>query len=67
VANACEHGNEASGEFLGQLSDCQLLREESALWIYLGTEINLRNPQFLLLFHAPTLLKWSVALSNPCH
>jgi len=37
VAGSFEHGNETSvsiksGEFLDWLSDCQLLKEESAPW-----------------------------------
>jgi hypothetical protein len=37
VAGSCEHGNEPSGsikggEFLDQLSDCQLLKKDSAPW-----------------------------------
>jgi hypothetical protein len=40
VVGSCEHGNETSGiisdgEFLDQLKDCQLLKEDSALWSYL--------------------------------
>jgi len=40
VAGLCEHGNEFSasikgGEFLDQLSDCMLLRKDSAAWRYL--------------------------------
>jgi hypothetical protein len=36
-AGCCEHGNEPSGsikcgEFLDQLSDCQLLKKNSARW-----------------------------------
>jgi hypothetical protein len=37
VAGSCEHGDEPSdsikgGEFLGQLSDYQLLKKDSAPW-----------------------------------
>jgi hypothetical protein len=38
VADSCEHDNESSssikgGKFLDNLSDCELLKKESAEWI----------------------------------
>jgi hypothetical protein len=37
MVGSCEHGNECfdsteSGEFLEELSDCQLLKKTSTLW-----------------------------------
>jgi hypothetical protein len=40
VDHSCEHENESLGELLGQLSDCHLLKNDSALWSLLGLTVD---------------------------
>jgi hypothetical protein len=55
VAGSCEHGNEPSGsiqggEFLDQLSECSLLKKDSALRSYFKYSKELQQIHILEIF-----------------